>query len=300
MPSATRSTARNLIRTMVLLAGTWASSASSHVLSTFSVRISSANNSHRTIHGLFAHPDGGRTRVPTVLVLNDEAGLDGRSASLAAWLNEQGWATLEADLTPHEYDPQPPPSATKDQGRDVFSLLRALSGNPGIDPDRIAVVGLGRGGRAALHTLTEAALANGGPNGRPRFAAHAALYPGCRELKAEGFAMPAGAGPPVLLLAAGADASDAAPNCVAFNSSAANPGLTLHVYAEAAYGWDATEMAGGAGPIRLPVEGRGFVVMRADKAVMADADERLLTLLRNAFTRRPTVLPKAANPGRAR
>ncbi len=72
--------------------------------------------------------------------------------------------------------------ATLRQVEDSYAALNMLRGHPAIDPDRIALLGLGRGGTAAIEASLSALrdIARGdAPGGSFSFAAIAALYPTC-------------------------------------------------------------------------------------------------------------------------
>ena len=97
-------------------------------------------------------------------------------------------------------------------------LYEALQTDARIDPRRIAVIGLGPGGRAAIH----AAFAVG----RPGFVAHVALYPDCAGLAAE---QETPTETPALLLLPGAEEAEGA---------CAGLGVDVRRMAGATYGWD--------------------------------------------------------------
>lgn len=72
--------------------------------------------------------------------------------------------------------------ATLRQVEDSYAALAMLRGHPAIDPNRMALVGLGRGGTAAIEASLSALrdIARGdAPGGSVGFAAIAALYPTC-------------------------------------------------------------------------------------------------------------------------
>lgn len=72
--------------------------------------------------------------------------------------------------------------ATLRQVEDSYAALNMLRSHPAIDPNRIALVGLGRGGIAAIEASLSALrdIARGdAPGGSVGFAAIAALYPTC-------------------------------------------------------------------------------------------------------------------------
>lgn len=168
---------------------------------------------------LLTTPQPGRA-LPAVIILPDEAGLDSRTARLADAMLQRGWVSIEVDPEPLSLDGAavPPAPSPRRLGRTLRALHEALRTDERVDPRRIAVIGLGPGGRSALH----AALGDG----RPGFAAHAALYPDCAALAAEMEAPPES---PALLLLPGAEEREDA--CKGL-------GARVQRLEGATYGWD--------------------------------------------------------------
>lgn len=158
--------------------------------------------------------------LPAVIIVPDEAGIDSRTARLSDVMLARGWVGIEIDPEPLSLDGAavPPPPSPLRLGRLLRSLHEALQTDARVDPRRIAVVGLGTGGRAAVHAALE--------DGRLGFAAHAALYPGCEALAAEQEVPPDA---PALLLLAGAEEPP---------DACAGLGARLHRMEGATYGWD--------------------------------------------------------------
>ncbi|WP_376087108.1 dienelactone hydrolase family protein [Roseomonas sp. CCTCC AB2023176] len=280
MRHAFRAPARLFPGALLLLAAPLLASlaASAEPVGVVAARVGPADGPSRLVYGLFNHPDDGRTRAPVVILVHDEGGPDGRVGALAAWLGEQGFATLELDLASPDDEALPVPANAGPAGRDLLDVLAAMAELEAVDQGRIALLGLGRGGRAALHALALSDLSTG-----PRPAAAVALYPGCRALAAEGFALAPGYGVPALILAAGADADDAAEACAALRGTAPDR-IALHVLPGAHYAWDADEMAGPSGVTAVPIAGRGLVRVRADGWVADEARRRLRIFLRTVLT----------------
>ena len=185
----------------------------------FDMMIAMPHGRDHRIALMLVTPQPGRA-LPAVIVLPDELGLDGRTARLAEAMLMRGWVGIEVDPEPLSPDGAavPPPPSPLRLGRMMRALHEALQTDERIDPRRIAVVGLGPGGRAAVH----AALGDG----RPGFAAHAALYPDCAALAAEQ-EMPPEA--PALLVLPGAEEREGA--CDGLGAKVQRmPGAT--------YGWD--------------------------------------------------------------
>jgi hypothetical protein len=176
------------------------------------------NRDHR-VAVMLVTPVPGRG-LPAVIILPDEAGLDGRTARLADAVNGHGWVAIEVDPEPLSPDGAavPPPPSPLRLGRMMRAMHEALQTDERIDPRRIAVIGLGPGGRAAIHSALG--------DGRPGFVAHAALYPDCAALAAEQEAPPES---PALLLLPGAEEPEGA---------CAGLGTRVHRLDGATYGWD--------------------------------------------------------------
>lgn len=215
---------------------------------------------------------GGDGQRPAVVIVPDEAGMDGRTGRLADSVGVAGWIAVQTDPEAASADgsavPQPPrPVRLADW---LHALLPVLADDPRVDPNRIAVVGLGAGGRAALH-----AAARGPADGAagPAFAAHAALYPGCDALAAEGAEPPAA---PALVLLPGAEESATA--CADLEGDQ----VLLQRVEGATYAWDLPAGVAINGEMRR-WSGGGSAPIRPDPAAAAAAEKRLLRFLRGAF-----------------
>lgn len=153
---------------------------------------------------------------------------------------------------------------------DLAVVLQALSQDLAISPNRIAVVGLGTGGRAALLAGSEALMSRELDTFGPRFAAHVAFYPGCTTLLNEGLAapMPWSRAPVAAFLAGrhGQNASSACDTLVGTLAVRRWPLALWHEYPAATYAWDLGSATGntaiqlanlGAGPVSLAPDDRG-------------------------------------------
>ncbi|SDB19111.1 dienelactone hydrolase family protein [Belnapia rosea] len=205
-------------------------------------------------------PAPGRA-LPGIVILPDEAGLDGRTARLADVMLTEGWVAIEMDPEPLSPDGAavPPPPAPRRLGQLLRALHGVLRSDVRVDPERIAVLGLGTGGRGALHAAQD--------GGGPGFAAHAALYPGCAGLSAE---MEAAPGAPALLLLPGAEEPEGA--CAGLGAAVLRmPGAT--------YAWDHSL---GTGMWRWSAA--GSVPIRPDRPTTEAGEARLVSFLASAFS----------------
>jgi dienelactone hydrolase len=121
-----------------------------------------------------------RHDVPAVVILHGTAGVDFRGNFYAEALTDTGFATLEIDMWEArgvtDISGRPPlPAYTYP---DAFAALAFLSAYPGIDPQRIGVLGFSWGGVMSVATATENVVGMFG-GGVLRFKAHVAHYPIC-------------------------------------------------------------------------------------------------------------------------
>jgi len=135
-----------------------------------------------TVKANLGFPEQMRDRYPPVIVVHTLAGYrDANEGYAAAELRKAGFATLTYDsfvargTTGAALQGSPgylPPGVA-----DAYAALRLLSGEPRIDPDRIAIIGFSYGAEVAHLTAFETlrSALNPGPG---RFAAHVAFYPG--------------------------------------------------------------------------------------------------------------------------
>ena len=135
-----------------------------------------------TVKANLGFPEQMRDRYPAVIVVHGLGGYrDANEGFVAAELRKAGFATLTYDsfaargTTGAALQGSPgylPPGVA-----DAYAALRLLSGEPRIDPDRIAIIGFSYGAEVAHLTAFETlrSALNPGPG---RFAAHVAFYPG--------------------------------------------------------------------------------------------------------------------------
>lgn len=119
-------------------------------------------------------------RVAAVVILHGSSGIDFRGNFYSEALTDAGIATLEIDMWEAR-------GITSGAGRpplpmytypDAFAALAYLAAFPGIDPQRIGVLGFSWGGVMAMASATEGVVSQFG-GGQLRFKAHVAHYPIC-------------------------------------------------------------------------------------------------------------------------
>ncbi len=198
-----------------------------------------------------AHPH------PAVMALHGCGGLYARGGHLAqryretaASLHAAGYAVLLPDsfgsrglqsICSTRYRDRDVPVAVRVQ--DARAAIAWLAAQPGVDAQRIGVMGWSNGGTTTLNLLEQRRL-HPAPGDVP-LAGAAVFYPGCGPLQRRHAALE----PAPLLMQLGAldDWTPAQP-CVDFAQALqARPGsdVTLHVYADSYHGFD------GPGPVRL-------------------------------------------------
>jgi dienelactone hydrolase len=135
-----------------------------------------------TVKATLGFPEQVRDRYPAIIVVHALGGYrDANEGFVAAELRKAGFATLTYDsfaargttgAALQGSSGYLPPGVA-----DAYAALRLLSGEPRIDPGRIAIVGFSYGAEVAHLTAFETlrSALNPGPG---RFAAHVAFYPG--------------------------------------------------------------------------------------------------------------------------
>lgn len=128
---------------------------------------------------------------------------------------------------------------------DGMNALKALSGQPRIDPARIGILGFSLGGMIALGLNGQKFQGRFGPAGL-HYAALVGVYPVCAIAE---YGPNASTGAPTLLLVGGKDSTAPAVLCkeiVALQEKeGAKPAVTLVEYAESGHGWDDPELGSG-------------------------------------------------------
>jgi dienelactone hydrolase len=198
-----------------------------------------------TIGGQLRMPASDSEKIPAVVILHGSAGVDSRGALYAQALNDAGIATLEIDMwgargISGAGDRPPLPTFTLP---DAFGALRYLAGKPGIDANRIGVLGFSWGGVMSL--LAAETSFSGLGNGH-QFAAHVAHYPVCWAYNTP-LPLPGGGsitipfqdltGAPVLIQVGSLDDYDEG-GAPCENLAASFPEVSVRVYPNAHHAWD--------------------------------------------------------------
>ncbi len=201
---------------------------------------------------------GGQLRMPAsdgddmaaVVILHGSAGVDSRGSLYARALNDAGIATLEIDMwgargITGAGDRPPLPTFTLP---DAFGALRYLADTPGIDANRIGVLGFSWGGVMSLLAAEKSFSFLGMGH---EFAAHVAHYPVCWAYNVP-LPLPGGGsivipfndltGAPVLIQIGSLDDYDEG-GAPCENLAASFPEVSVRVYPNAHHAWDRLQPA---------------------------------------------------------
>lgn len=127
------------------------------------------------VHGRFGRPPGAAAKVAAVLILHGSNGVDGRGAFYAKALEEAGIATLEIVMFPGGRRPQSGHAANMPH---AAASLKWLAAQPGVDAERLGVMGFSWGGVMTVLMSSEMVQERLG-NDVPKPVAFAPFYPVC-------------------------------------------------------------------------------------------------------------------------
>jgi len=175
--------------------------------------------------------------------------VDSRGKFYAEALNDAGIATPEIDMWAARGwlggitgRPQGVPETLPD----ADGALKFLSEQPGIDPERIGIMGFSWGGVVTMLTAT-APYTSLYTGDTLKFAAHVAHYPVCWVYnKVPGYAFNAFTGSPVLIQAGKLDAydePDTCPNLVKSLPESDQAFISVRMYRNATHAWDRLQPA---------------------------------------------------------
>jgi dienelactone hydrolase len=127
------------------------------------------------VQGRFGRPSGAAPKVPAVLILHGSAGVDGRGAFYAKALEAAGIATLEIAMFGRGARPRAGHAANMPH---AAASLKWLAVQPGVDPERLGVMGFSWGGVMTVLMSSELVQERFGKD-VPRPVAFAPFYPVC-------------------------------------------------------------------------------------------------------------------------
>lgn len=231
-----------------------------------------------------ASPD--QSLKPTILLLhgcegmlNDRGLPNTRTRTYAKLLGDQGWNVLALDSFSGRGVRQictraPGTTATVKQAvrrQDAWAALQWLVSEPGVDPERLALIGWSNGGSTVLD-LTHEGFQPGASV--PRLRLGVAFYPGCTTRERQGYAPVA---PMVLMLGLADDWTPAAP-C----QRLASERVTVLAWEDAHHGFDSTSAVRWRSDVRRGINPAG-VHVGGDPAARQAAQRALLARLHEAF-----------------
>lgn len=228
------------------------------------------------VHGTLYRPESCAAPCPAVVVVHGTAGINATGAFYREAVLQAGIAFFEVDFKTGIFTSpmdRPPAETFVPMG---FAALKELRKVPGIDPQRIGIVGFSMGGHLTVNTAFEANRRKwmGDEKG---FAAHAAFYPVCKSFLSQDDLKTTGA--PILIFYGTADTYGEGKNVPAFKQllqSRYNTAITTVEYAGAQHGFNRN-----APPLsyRDPaaIDGKGY--MAWDEAAATDSKTRLIEFL---------------------
>ena len=193
------------------------------------------------------YPAEGAAPTPAVVLLHGCSGMWARNGeptrNYEAWalhLQKRGFTALLVDsFGPRgereictQRDRRVMPG--RERTRDAYAALRWLAAKPGVDPERIHVLGWSNGGSTVLHALRPEAP--GRESGAERFRSGVAFYPGCGLLARIDYRPVE----PLLIQAGAADDWTPAGDCVKIAARAKEQGVPVEidVYEDAHHAFD--------------------------------------------------------------
>ncbi len=192
-----------------------------------------------TISGDLILPEGRSGLLPAAILLHGSDGLSDHQYRYAESLAEWGLAVFVLD----SFEPRGVKSTIGDQDAvspysmltDAYTALALLATHPGIDPERIALIGWSKGGLVADWASRQRLHERLAQQGR-RFAAHVAFYPWCGEQDFE-IAL---TGAPMLYLLGQEDDWSGSQACADYVERITKSGYEARsiVYENAAHGFD--------------------------------------------------------------
>ena len=180
------------------------------------------------IAGLLILPTGAHGPVPAMVIVHGSGGVQKGEWEWANRINRLGIASFVIDnftgrgIRETETDQFRLSPAADIAG--ALAALRLLATHPGIDPERIGVIGFSRGGIVALDTALEP-FRSGVIDGDLRSAAHIPFYPSCDI----NFMSARRDGSPILMLLGGKDNYTPAAPCLGYADELRDKGLQVSV-----------------------------------------------------------------------
>jgi dienelactone hydrolase len=220
--------------------------------------------------GKLVLPDNAAGKVPLVILVHGTKGIEYREQTWSEYLTGQGYATFILDyFSPRGSDgrgsnvPRPP--------EDVWGALKYLSAHPGLDMEKVAVMGFSNGGSVTRSSASFDPKAD--TNGvMPK--AFIMFYGGCHSPinnRIENY------NPALLYVAGGKDQLVKAETCLERKSDTSSKDLEVMVIEDAYHMFDSNQSK----TITHPKW--GTITMRADSAATELARQKVSELLKRVF-----------------
>ena len=191
------------------------------------------------INGVFTRPSGVVTDVPVMVIMHGSGGVsEGSTGAWSKYFLKMGIATFVVD----SFNPRGFKSSAADQSvltdagsvADALHALKAVAAIPGVDINRIGVIGFSRGGNAAIgSSYSRVRSAVLGDSSTLKYALHIGFYSGCVRAGTTN-------GMPLLIFEGGRDDYHSLKSCDAFVDilKAKGANLTYVTYPTATHGFD--------------------------------------------------------------
>jgi dienelactone hydrolase len=195
-----------------------------------------ANAAGEPIAGYLARPAGAGP-FPAVVLLHSCLGLPSNRKAIEAALNSAGYVALFVDEFSSRGLKETCSVDFPQLAPDAFGALAALAHEPGVDTDRVAVVGFSQGADGALAAAASPSGAAHGVAEGLAFRAAAAFYPPCANEAGQRLAIP------TLIVVGAADQVTPAADCRRLAEG--QPDVRLIVLPGAGHCFDDPAFAGG-------------------------------------------------------